>query len=177
MKKAGIICLLVAMCVTINYEVVNAQTVSKEKTIGKYSYHATLSIAEKPLAKKPIYSSQAAHKKGTKTTIGIEEAKTTSTSASVDVTAGFNFIDSLEVKVGLTQSCSYTVSSSVTYSLKKEKSGKYRIEVWYPGRVETLKLKSKLKGSIKYNKTIIKTSKYTPIKNGQYKKLVRYAGL
>lgn len=177
MKRTGIICLLVGICVTINCGVVNAQTVSKEKTIGKYTYHATLTTSAEPLVKKPIYSSQAAHKKGTTTTIGVEEAKTTSTSASVDVTAGFDFIDKLEVKVGLTQSCSYTVSTSVSYTLKNEKSGKYRIEVWYPGKVETLKLKVKPKGAIKYGKTTIKSSKYTPIKNGQYKKLVRYTEL
>ncbi len=175
MKKSGIICLLVMSCIAINCRVVSAQSITIEKTKGKYTYRATLTTSEEPLTKRPIYSSQAAHKKGTTTTIGVEEAKTTSTSASVDVTAGFDFIDKLEVKLGVTQSCSYTVSTSVSYTLKKERSGKYRIEVWYPGKVETLKLKKRLKDSRTYGNAIIRTSKYTPIKNGQYKKLVRYA--
>lgn len=175
MRKLVMVCLVVITCIYFNCGIVYAKTVSTEKNIGKNTYYAQLTTSEQPLIKKPIYSSQAYHKKGTTTTIGVEEAKTTSTSASVDVTAGFDFIDKLEVKVGVTQSCSYTVSTSVAYTLKKQQSGKYRIEVWYPGKVENLTLRVKPKGGNKYVKVTTKKSKFTPIKNGQYKKLVKYA--
>lgn len=156
-EKRAVLSLLVVMCIGINCGTVYAQTVSKEKTIGNKVYYASLTTSEEPMAKKPIYATQAAHKKGIKTTIGVDEAKTTSVSASVDVTAGFNFIDTLQVKLGVTQSCSYTVTAKVSYELNKQKSGKYRIEVWYPGKVETLKLKWKEKGTTKYYKTITKS--------------------
>ena len=95
MRKLVMVCLVVITCIYFNCGIVYAKTVSTEKTIGKNTYYAQLTTSEQPLIKKPIYSSQAYHKKGTTTTIGVEEAKTTSTSASVDVTAGFDFIDKL----------------------------------------------------------------------------------
>lgn len=177
MKKKALATILVLVLSVGTTTCVPAKTLTKVKTIGKYTYKAKLTTSENPLRKKPIINSQAYHKKGITTTIGVSESVSTSVTADLRVAAGFDYIATMEVSMGLSVSVSYTVSTNVEYTLKNQKSGKYRIEVWYPGKVEELKLYVKNKGQddSKYRGPAIKKSKYTPIKNGAYKKLIRYA--
>ena len=177
-RKVGAFLTLVVMICVIGQVDVDAAAKSKTKSWskGKIDYKATLTISEEPVEKCPIISSQSRHKKGTQTMIGISTSVSTSATASVDVTAGYSAVATLEASLGLSYSQSLTVSTNIEYTLKKEKSGRYRIEVWYPGKVETLKLRVTNNYTNKSSR-ITKKSKYTPIKKAQYKVLVRYADL
>ena len=176
MKKGIKVIVAVMTVITAigNCSIVKAEGVTKRKAVGKYVYMITLQTSDEITKKIPITATQTLHKKGTETTIGIEQSKSTSVSASIDLTCGWDWVCKMEASLGLTQTSSYTVSTSVQYTLKSNSSGKYRIEVWYPGKKEERIMRARLKTASKFGTAIKKVSSYTPRKNAQYKKLVRY---
>ena len=151
---------------------VNAKTATRQWIADGGVYTATITTSDTISRCVPITESQAQHKRGTSTTIGISKTKGTKMTSSVDVTAGYNQIAVLEATVGVAEEQSYSVSASVSYTLKNEASGKYRIEVVYPGKQvnRTLKFESRLG-----TKTRTAFSNYTPGKNAAYHRLNKYA--
>ena len=147
---------------------------------GNFRYEATIKTETASTKQKPIHDSQAEHIKGQKVMIGVSKAHTTSIQASQSLKISGGDVAShfvkLEGTVGLAETASYTVTSNITYSLEKERSGKYRIEVWYPGKASVVQCKSTNLKTGKVTRTTRK-SEYNPIKNGGYHKLVRYADL
>ena len=151
---------------------INAQTATKTWIGNGGVYTATLTTSNAASKIVPIVETQAKHTKGTTTTIAVSRTKSTSMTSSVDVTAGYNEIVVLAATVGVAEEQSHSVSTSVSYSLKNEASGKYRIEVVYPGKKVTRTLKYERKMGTTVSTA---TSSYTPKKNAAYHRLNKYA--
>lgn len=104
----------------------------------------------------------------------MSQSVTTSDTASAEFTAGYNgaFVD-LSGTVGVSYTESMSVGSSVSYTLKNEASGLYRIEVVYPRYKVIEKVIDKTPSGeiVKYSHTI----NFAPRKSQQYKRCVRYA--
>lgn len=151
---------------------INAQTATRTWLADGGVYTATLTTNNASSKVVPIIESQAKHTKGTSTTISVSKTKATSMTSSVDVTAGFNQIAVLEATVGVAEEQSHSVSASVSYTLKNEASGKYRIEVVYPGKKVTRELKFESRRGTQITTV---TSEFTPQRSAAYHRLKKYA--
>lgn len=127
---------LVCSCILSASAVTNTATknVTQGSNILRYRVTSTTST-DKVLA---LTQTQALHTKGIATTIGIASSvtKKVSSSASVSGTVGPVYVTvslSLAKKLGDAESASYTVGTSVQYTIPATTaSGRYRIEVVFP---------------------------------------------
>lgn len=138
------------------------------------NYYAIVSTTSVNAKVKPIYATQTYHKKGITTTIDVENSVTKSVETSGEITGewGGPFITA-SVSLGVALSESMTVTASVSYSLKNQKSGRYRIETVFPGEKVTFAGYKEYYGRTykEYSKNIT----YMPSKFESYKRLKRYS--
>lgn len=97
-------------------------------------------------------------------------------SASQAISVGCSYFVDVSASLSLTQTASYTVGTSVSYSIPKSKAtGYYRIEVVYPG-YKTEKQVARYNYNFSKSKVTYRGNvEYIPQNSGMYKELVHYA--
>ena len=163
--------LLCTICIFCNINITQAKTVNASLGSRSYIQLTTSSVADRT---KPIKQSQAEHKKGVETTLCISKSVTKELQASASIAAEYETAGlKLSGSLGIATSEARTCSTSISYTLKNQKSGLYRIEVVYPCKKQVFNVYQWLNQSntCVYSKTI----KYAPLKGDSYITFNRYA--
>lgn len=178
--RKKIICFLMTTILSANMSgIVSAETIKVRIQDGvaypvleRYASINASSVDSKVI---PIIETQARHKKGTQTTIGVSKSVTKSVTTSAKITGSYGVVAwRVDASFGLDNTSSTTVTASISYTLTNEKSGRYRIETVFPGKKVVCNVYEVTQYMTK--KIYSKTISYRPKKNAAYKRLKRYAG-
>lgn len=177
-KKCFAVCLSASVLLSLLPLNVNAATqirlIRSYKTYFLSGRQITTNVTAKFV---PVSASQALHKKGYTTTIGVSSSKSNSVSATTNLTVGVDAIfGSMSASMGVGSSATYTTGSSISYTISSStRTGRYRIEHVFPGmKVQQQKFtKDKKSGreKIKWSRTV----SYAPRPRDAYRRLARYA--
>lgn len=179
--KWGLVLMLIVSYCVLSIESASAAVatarISGTGKAGKFVRVTTTSTASQI---KPLTDTQAQHTMGYTTTISVssQRTKTATSSATISSTVGATYAGvslSAATTAGVAESSSYTIGSSVSYTIDPSRSsGKYRIEIVFPSYKTNFFVYFQ-DGTLARTTLLDKTISTMPAKSDAYYRLNRYA--